>query len=151
MTMAEGDLAVTELHFVRDHPIPPKSPPAAMTGAFGWVRANLLSTPFNIGLTVVIVLLLAWAIPELIKFLLVDAVWSGTDRDACREIVQHRAHMVGAVHQQRRDHLCGVRASHGCLDNVERGVHAAGDRKRRTNVSRQNRDPMKAQPKLRRI
>ncbi len=90
MTMAEGDLAVTELHFVRDRPIPPKPPPAAMTGALGWVRANLLSTQFNIGLTVVIVLLLAWAIPELIKFLLVDAVWSGTDRDACREIVQHR-------------------------------------------------------------
>jgi len=90
MTMAEGDLAVTELHFVRDRAIAPKPPPAAMTGAFGWVRANLLSTPFNIGLTLAIVLLLAWAIPELIKFLLVDAVWSGTDRDACREIVQHR-------------------------------------------------------------
>ncbi|MEJ2435164.1 MAG: amino acid ABC transporter permease, partial [Pseudolabrys sp.] len=94
MTMAEGDLAVTELHFVRGEPIPPKPPPAAMTGVFGWVRANLLSTPFNIVLTIAIVLLLAWAIPELVKFLLVDAVWSGTDRDACREVVQHRA--IGA-------------------------------------------------------
>jgi general L-amino acid transport system permease protein len=90
MTMTEGDLAVTELHFVRARAIPPRPPPAAMTGAFGWLRANLLSTPFNIALTVIIVLLLAWVIPELIKFLVVDAVWQGTDRDACREIVQHR-------------------------------------------------------------
>ena len=29
-------------------------------------------------------------IPELVKFLLIDAVWTGTDRDACREVVQHR-------------------------------------------------------------
>ena len=94
MTMAEGDLAVTELRFVREQNIPPRPPPAAMSGAFGWVRANLLSTPFNIALTIIIVLLLAWVIPELIKFLLVDAVWSGTGRDACREVVQHRA--IGA-------------------------------------------------------
>jgi general L-amino acid transport system permease protein len=90
MTMSEGELAVTELHFVRAEAIAPRSPPAAMTGAFGWVRTNLLSTPFNIALTVLIVLLLAWAVPEIVKFLLLDAVWSGTDRDACREIVQHR-------------------------------------------------------------
>ncbi len=94
MTMAEGDLAVTELHFVRERHLPPRPPPAAMTGAIGWLRANLLSTPFNVALTIVIVLLLAWAVPALIRFLLVDAVWSGADRDACREIVQHRA--IGA-------------------------------------------------------
>ena len=90
MTMSEGELAVTELHFVRTRPIAPQPPPAAMSGAFGWVRANLLSTPFNVALTILIVLLLAWVVPELVKFLLVDAVWSGSDRDACREIVQHR-------------------------------------------------------------
>ena len=90
MTMSEGELAVTKLHFVRAAAIPPQPPPAAMSGAFGWARANLLSTPFNVALTILIVLLLAWVVPELVKFLLVDAVWSGSDRDACREIVQHR-------------------------------------------------------------
>jgi general L-amino acid transport system permease protein len=90
MTMAEGDLAVAELAFVRAANIAPRPPPAAMTGAVGWLRANLLSTPFNIGLTIVIALLLAWAIPEVVKFLLIDAVWTGTDRDACLEYVQHR-------------------------------------------------------------
>ena len=65
-----------------------------MAIAGGWVRANLLSTPFNIVLTILIVLLLAWLIPALLRFLIIDAVWSGTDRDACREVVQHRA--IGA-------------------------------------------------------
>lgn len=90
MTMSEGDLAVAELAFVRRTTIAPQPPPAAMTGALGWLRTNLLSTPFNIALTIAIALLLAWAIPELAKFLLIDAVWSGADRDACLESVQHR-------------------------------------------------------------
>ncbi|HEY2755947.1 MAG TPA: amino acid ABC transporter permease [Pseudolabrys sp.] len=90
MTMSEAELAVAEMHFVQQAPIAPKRPPARMTGAVGWVRANLLSTPFNIVLTILIVLLLAWLIPALLRFLILDAVWSGTDRDACREVVQHR-------------------------------------------------------------
>jgi general L-amino acid transport system permease protein len=94
MTMAEGDLAVTEIAFVRHANIAPRPPPAAMAGALGWLRANLLSTPFNIALTITIALLFAWVIPELVKFLLIDAVWSGNDRDACLESVQHR--QIGA-------------------------------------------------------
>jgi len=90
MTMAEGDLAVVEMAFVRRTTIAPRPTPAEMTGALAWLRANLLSTPFNIALTVVIVLLLAWAIPEIVRFLVIDAVWSGSDRDACLWTVQHR-------------------------------------------------------------
>jgi general L-amino acid transport system permease protein len=90
MTMAEGDLAVAEIAFVQPAAIAPRPAPATMTGAIGWLRNNLLSTPFNIALTIVVVLLLAWIIPELVKFLVIDAVWSGSDRDACPESVQHR-------------------------------------------------------------
>jgi general L-amino acid transport system permease protein len=90
MTMAEADLVVAESAFVRRATIPPQPPPTKMTGALGWLRDNLLSTPFNIALTILIVLPLAWAIPELVKFLFLDAVWSGTDRDACLESAQHR-------------------------------------------------------------
>jgi general L-amino acid transport system permease protein len=90
MTMSEGDLAVAELAFVRHTTIAPRPPPATMTGALGWVRANLLSSPFNIALTILIVGLLAWAIPEIDKFLFIDAVWTGNDRDACLASVQHR-------------------------------------------------------------
>src|SRR5689334_23051693 len=90
MTMAEGDLAVAEIAFVQHAAIAPRRPPATMTGVIGWLRTNLLSTPFNIALTIVVALLLAWIIPELVKFLFIDAVWSGSDRDACLESVQHR-------------------------------------------------------------
>jgi general L-amino acid transport system permease protein len=90
MTMSEGDLAVTELAFVRHSAIAPQPPPLAMSGPIGWLRQNLFSSPFNIALTIVIALLFAWIIPDLVKFLLVDAVWTGTDRDACLESVQHR-------------------------------------------------------------
>ena len=90
MTMSEGDLAVTEIKFVAALAIDSRPPPAAMSGAIGWLRQNLLSTPTNIALTILVSLLLLWIIPDLIKFLFVDAVWTGDNRDACREIVQHR-------------------------------------------------------------
>jgi general L-amino acid transport system permease protein len=90
MTMSEGELAVAELRFVREGFLPPQPAPASMTGAIGWLRANLLSTPFNVAMTIIIGALLLWLIPELVKFLFIDAVWAGADRDACREVVQHR-------------------------------------------------------------
>lgn len=90
MTMSEGDLAVTELHFVRGEMVAQQPPPASMRGPMAWVRENLLSTPFNIVMTILIALLFIWAVPEVVKFLFVDAVWTGADRDACREVVQHR-------------------------------------------------------------
>ncbi|HEX2654513.1 MAG TPA: amino acid ABC transporter permease [Xanthobacteraceae bacterium] len=58
-------------------------PPAAMTGVLGWLRANLLSTPFNAAMTLSILLLFLWAVPPLAKFIFIDAVWSGEDREAC--------------------------------------------------------------------
>ena len=94
MTMSEGDLAVAKIHFVRSATIEAKPPPVSMRGAVGWLRENLLSTKFNIILTLLIALLFAWIVPDLVRFLLIDAVWTGADRDACREIVQNRA--IGA-------------------------------------------------------
>jgi len=90
MTMAEGDLAVTELHFVRQQQLLPQPAPVRMTGAIGWLRANLFSTPTNMVLTVLIFLLTVWVVRELFDFLLLDAVWSGTDREACLALTQHR-------------------------------------------------------------
>ncbi|HEV3184772.1 MAG TPA: amino acid ABC transporter permease, partial [Xanthobacteraceae bacterium] len=69
--------------FVRTLPSDALPPPLAMTGALGWVRANLLSGPFNIAMTILVILLIVWIVPPLLKFLLIDATWSGTDREAC--------------------------------------------------------------------
>ena len=90
MTTMEGDRGITDIKFVRATAIEARPAPVPMSGARGWMRANLLSTPFNIVLTILIVLLLAWVANELAKFLIFNAVWSGTDRNACLESIQHR-------------------------------------------------------------
>jgi len=94
MTMSEGDLAVAKIKFVRGATLDAQAPPMAMRGAVGWLRENLLSTKLNVILTILIALLGFWIIPDLVRFLLLDAVWSGADRDACREVVVNRP--VGA-------------------------------------------------------
>ena len=83
MTMSEGDLAVAQISFLQKTPIASQPPPPAHTGAIGWMRANLFSSPFNIALTILTALLLNWIVPELLRFLIFDAAWTGTDREAC--------------------------------------------------------------------
>ena len=58
-------------------------PPPSRAGVFGWLRVNLFSSPFNIALTLIAILFIAWFVPPLIRFLLIDATWSGADRTAC--------------------------------------------------------------------
>ncbi|MBS0247729.1 MAG: amino acid ABC transporter permease [Proteobacteria bacterium] len=88
--MSEGELAVAELHFVRKQTLEQQPPPTSMSGPVAWVRENLFSSPFNIVLTLLIALLALWVIPDLLRFVFFDAVWTGTDRNACLESVQHR-------------------------------------------------------------
>ena len=91
------------LAYVRGEPAPALPPPFASTGFLGWCRANLFGTPFNAVLTVLTVLLLAWVVPPLVRFLLVDAVWTGADRQACLESAAHPN--VGACWAFVREHL----------------------------------------------
>jgi general L-amino acid transport system permease protein len=69
--------------YIRAAPAPLMRPPPATMGVFGWIRANLFPSIGSGALTVLIALLLVWIIPPLIDFLLIDAVWSGSDREAC--------------------------------------------------------------------
>ena len=71
------------LSYLRRAPAERLAPPAARAGLFGWLRANLLSSPANIALTLVCVLFIAWALPSLLQFFFIDAVWSGADREVC--------------------------------------------------------------------
>ncbi len=94
MTMSEGELAIAEINFVRKTTLEQQPPPTSMTGAVGWLRENLFSSPFNIGLTILIVLFLAWIIPDLLRFVFFDAVWTGVDREAC--LITPQRPVVGA-------------------------------------------------------
>ena len=69
--------------YLRQAPLEPLPPPSARAGPFGWLRANLFSSPANIALTLICVLLIVWVVPPLARFFVIDAVWSGADRDAC--------------------------------------------------------------------
>jgi general L-amino acid transport system permease protein len=69
--------------FVRQDLAPERPAPVKTTGAIGFLRTRLFNTPTNILITILGVLLLWFTIGPAIKFLLVDAVWAGKDRDAC--------------------------------------------------------------------
>jgi general L-amino acid transport system permease protein len=92
-----------EIAYVRGTPVPALPPPMLETGVFGWLRANLLSTPLNIALTLLSALLVAWLLPPVVKFFIIDAVWTGMDREACLATPE-RPH-VGACWPFIRDRL----------------------------------------------
>jgi general L-amino acid transport system permease protein len=73
----------TATAFVRTQPIAPMPPPLRVSGPIGWLRQNLFSSPLNIVLTLIGILLIAWIAPPLVKFLLIDAVWDGAGRADC--------------------------------------------------------------------
>jgi general L-amino acid transport system permease protein len=75
--------AMTERSYLRTAPAERLPPPAERAGPIGWLRDNLVSSPANIALTLVCLLFIAWAVPPLLRFFLLDAVWSGNDREAC--------------------------------------------------------------------
>ncbi len=76
-------IADIPMNYVRRTPAEKLPPPVARTGMIGWVRVHLLSSPGNAALTVACIALIAWAAPPLVRFLLIDAVWSGDGREAC--------------------------------------------------------------------
>lgn len=60
-----------------------RPPRVVMPGPIEWLRENLFSTPFNAVLTVVALLVLYGTVVPFVKWAVIDAVWTGTTRDAC--------------------------------------------------------------------
>src|SRR5258708_2465890 len=82
--IADGNVATTnDIRFLQKATIEPQPPPASTVGPLAWLRENLFSSAFNVMMTIVTVLLLLWLVPDALRFLLFDAVWTGTDRTAC--------------------------------------------------------------------
>src|ERR1700736_5926921 len=80
--------------FVREELVPERAAPIRTTGFAGFVRTRLLNSPGNILLTIASALLLWSTVVPAVKFLLIDAVWQGKDRNAC--LAQNAGHVVGA-------------------------------------------------------
>jgi len=80
--------------FVRQDLVPERPAPIKTTGFVGFLRTRLFNSSTNILLTIASALLLWFIVVPVVKFLLVDAVWSGSDRDAC--LAENVGHTVGA-------------------------------------------------------
>ena len=87
-----SDIAASS--FVRQELVPERIAPVKTTGFVGFVRTRLLNSPTNVLLTIIGILLLWFTVVPAVKFLLIDAVWSGTDRNAC--LAENAGHTVGA-------------------------------------------------------
>jgi len=85
---------ITASAFVRQDLVPERPAPVKTTGFVGFLRTRLFNSPTNILITIVSVLLLWFIVVPALKFLVVDAVWSGADRNAC--LTENVGHVVGA-------------------------------------------------------
>jgi general L-amino acid transport system permease protein len=79
---------------VRQQLVPERPAPIKTTGFIGFLRTRLLNSPANILLTIVSILLLWFTVIPAVKFLLIEAVWRGDDRNAC--LAENVGHTVGA-------------------------------------------------------
>jgi general L-amino acid transport system permease protein len=80
--------------FIRDDLVAEREAPIKTTGLIGFVRTRLFASPAYVLLTIVSALLIWFTVIPALRFLLVDAVWQGSDRDAC--LAQNAGHPVGA-------------------------------------------------------
>jgi general L-amino acid transport system permease protein len=86
--------AVESRGFVRTEKTEALPPPILTRGPIAWLRQNLFSSIPNAILTLLVLYLIYLVVPPLVKFALIDAVWTGPDRRVCREDMA--GHPVGA-------------------------------------------------------
>jgi general L-amino acid transport system permease protein len=92
--MSEMESQLSTAAFVRSELVPERAAPVRTTGFVGFLRTRLFNSPTNILITIVGVLLLWFTVVPALRFLLVDAVWTGKDRNAC--LAENVGHAVGA-------------------------------------------------------
>ncbi len=80
--------------FISKQLIPERAAPVRTTGPIGFIRTRMLNSPTNVLLTVASLLLLWFSIVPAVKFLLIDAVWQGNDRNAC--LAENVGRAIGA-------------------------------------------------------
>jgi len=85
---------IAETAFVRQDLVPERAAPIKTTGFVGFLRTRLFNSPANTLLTVLSVLLIWFTVVPTIRFLLINAVWHGANRNAC--LAENAGHPVGA-------------------------------------------------------
>ncbi len=74
--------------FVRTEMIAAQAAPPKDQSVARWVRFNLFRTPASAVMTCLALVLIVWAVPGMIRWLFIDAVWIGTDRTYCATFAQ---------------------------------------------------------------
>ncbi len=74
--------------FVRTSMLAPAPMPDAEIGAVAWMRRNLVATPKDAIITVLACVSIFYALSHLTNWLLIHAVWVGSDRTFCATIAQ---------------------------------------------------------------
>jgi general L-amino acid transport system permease protein len=69
---------------VQELPVQAQRPPVISTGVLGWLRANLFNSVFNTILTLLAVYLLAMTVPPMVRWAVIDAIWSAPNGQVCR-------------------------------------------------------------------
>jgi len=64
-------------------PKPELPPPASAIGPINWLRTNLLSSPLNVGLTIVTLYVLYMVVPPVLNWAFFSADWFGEGQEAC--------------------------------------------------------------------
>ncbi|SFD10575.1 amino acid ABC transporter permease [Tropicimonas isoalkanivorans] len=77
---------MTETHFVRTQMIEEQEPPGATTGAVGWMRENLFSSPLNAILSLLSLAFIYWLLAQALPWL-ISPTWQANSLTECREII----------------------------------------------------------------
>jgi general L-amino acid transport system permease protein len=77
-----------QTNFVRTSMLEQSTPPVLEKGYIAWIRKNLLATPLDAVLTILAILALAWFLPPAIRWLFIDASWTGGGRGVCATAAQ---------------------------------------------------------------
>ncbi len=77
-----------DLSFVRAEMINAQPAPRSTRGVQNWLRENLFATTSDTILTLIGLLIVAYAVPNILRWAFVEAVWSGPDRTVCATLSQ---------------------------------------------------------------
>lgn len=84
-----------DVSYVRAEMVNAQAAPASERGVVKWLRENLIATPIDAILTIVSIALLVYFLPSALRWLFIDAQWTGTDRSFCATVAQGGAQPDG--------------------------------------------------------
>src|SRR4051794_31789257 len=87
-------MSAVDAEFLRREQAETLPPPISSVGIIAWARAKLFSSIPNTIMTLAALAFVIWILPPILNFLLLDAVWTGSNRDSC--LADKVGHPVGA-------------------------------------------------------